>query len=320
MLVFDSASIPVRERHGAITDAIIGATSATFMAPARGADGLHLQLHAWQLGAVEVVDAHCSAHTLRRTGRRGADDEPTYAITCGMKGRGGHHQFDREVPVRPAGVWATDLSEPFVHHVTDTWTTTVKVPERLLGVPPDLTTAALQHLGHSPLAPLFSHHVSEVRRVAGDVNGAAAASLGTATLALARALVASVAGDDRLAREASEDILLQRVRAYVRSNLADGDLGASRIAAAHHVSVRQLYKTCARADLQLEQWIIAERLAGAHEDLARTASSGLPVAAIAHRWGFANASHFARRFRGAYGLSPREWQVLNQPGPRADDD
>jgi AraC-like DNA-binding protein len=200
-----------------------------------------------------------------------------------------------------------------VHHVTDTWTTTVKVPERLLGVPPNLATPALQHLGNSPLAPLFTHHVAEVRRVAGHINGPAAASLGTATLALARALVASVSTDDRLAREASEDILLQRVKAYVRSHLANGDLAPHTIAAATHVSVRQLYKTCANADLHLEQWIITERLAGAHEDLARTSSPALPVAVIAHRWGFTNASHFARRFRAAYGLSPREWQALNQP-------
>jgi AraC-like DNA-binding protein len=34
----------------------------------------------------------------------------------------------------------------------------------------------------------------------------------------------------------------------------------------------------------------------------------LPIAATARACGFADASHFARRFRGAYGLSPREWQ------------
>lgn len=314
VLVFDSASVPVRERYGAITDAITGAASATFMAPSRGGDALHLRLHAWQLGGVEVVDAQCSAHTLRRTARASDSDEPTYLITCGLKGRGAHHQLDREVPVRPSGVWATDGTQPYVHHVTDTWTTTAKVPARLLGVHPSLATPALPHLGASPLAPLFHHHMTQVRQVASHVDGLAAASLGSATLALARALVASVCGHDRLGREAVDDILLLRVKAYVRAHLTDVDLDPHTIAAANHVSIRQLYKVCAQADLQLEQWIINERLASAHEELARTTSALVPIATIAHRWGFSNASHFARRFRQTYGLSPRQWQMLNRPG------
>ena len=200
MLVFDSAALPVRERYGVITDTITTAASATFMAPTRGGESLHLRMHAWELGGVEVVDTQCSAHTLRRTGRQSSDDEPTYAITCGLRGRGAHQQLDREMQVRPATVWATDLSQPYVHHVTDTWTTTAKVPSRLLGIPPSVVTPALHHIGASPLAPLFSHHMAEVRQIAGDVNDVAAASLGTARLALARALVASVSGRDGSAR------------------------------------------------------------------------------------------------------------------------
>lgn len=312
MLVFDSAALPTRERYGAIHDAITSAASATFMAPARGSESVHLRMHAWELGGgVEVIDARCSAHTLRRTGR--ADDaESAYLITCGLKGRGAHHQLDREIPVRPSGIWGTDLTQPYVHHVTDTWTTTAKVPRDLLGVPPSLATPALARLGASPLAPLFNRHLAEVREVAGDVSGIAASSLGTATIALARALVASVTEDDRLGRETMGDILLLQVKEFVRAHLTDRDLSPHTIATANHVSVRHLYKTCAQADLHLEQWIISERLAGAHEELARAATTRVPIAAVARRWGFSSTSHFARRFREAYGQSPGEWQALHR--------
>jgi AraC-like DNA-binding protein len=37
----------------------------------------------------------------------------------------------------------------------------------------------------------------------------------------------------------------------------------------------------------------------------------MTIAAVARRWGFADATHFARRFRDAYGLSPREWRQLH---------
>ena len=315
MLVFDSASVPIRDRHNAIVDSITGAAAATFMTPERTDENLHLRMHVWDLGGVEVVDARCSAHTMRRSPRQAAgDDEPVLAITCAHRGRGVHRQLDHEIKVQPAAIWATNFAQPYVHQVTDTWTTTAKVPLRLLGVPDDLVGPALEHVGRSPLSPLFSHHMAHVRRVAHDLNDGAAASLGTATLALARALFISVMGDDKLGREALDDILLLRVKAHIREHLADADLGPTTIAAAAHVSVRQLYKACAQADLQLEQWIIAQRLERVHEELARTTPTPFPISKLAQQWGFASASHFARRFRGAYGMSPRDWQALNRQG------
>ena len=38
MLVFDSASVPVRERHGAIVDSITSAAAASFMTADGGAN------------------------------------------------------------------------------------------------------------------------------------------------------------------------------------------------------------------------------------------------------------------------------------------
>jgi AraC-like DNA-binding protein len=145
-----------------------------------------------------------------------------------------------------------------------------------------------------------------------QVDRAAALALGTATLSLARALVASVAPESGAGRAAWQDALLLRVKAFARQHLGDPGLDARTIAAAHHVSLRQLYKTCAKADLRLEQWIIAERLGHAAEDLARSSPADLSIGEVAHRWGFATASHFATRFRSAYGVSPREWQAVNQ--------
>ena len=274
-------------------------------------------MHRWDLGGVEVFDAKCSEHTLRRSPRHSGvqGEEGVVAITCGVRGRGVHRQADREMTVQPSGVWATDLSAAYDHRVTDTWTTTAKIPFRVLGVPRDLVDPLLQRIGGSPLAPVFGRHMADVRRVADDLDESAALSLGTATVALARALVTSVSGDDDLRRGSLEDVLLLRVKAYVRDHLGDARLDPARIAAAHHVSVRQLYRTCAGAGIQLEQWIIERRLERAHEDLARATPSAVTLAALAQRWGFASPSHFARRFRETYGMSPREWQALNRNGP-----
>jgi AraC-like DNA-binding protein len=46
----------------------------------------------------------------------------------------------------------------------------------------------------------------------------------------------------------------------------------------------------------------------ARTDLTGTASRHRTIAAIARSWGFTSPSHFATRFRAAYGISPRDYQ------------
>jgi AraC-like DNA-binding protein len=221
-----------------------------------------------------------------------------------------HSQPIHEVLVRPSVVWATDLTVPYKHRISDTRTLTARISHELLGMKVDAVRPGLRNLHRSPVAPLYTRHITDVCQVADDVDGAVALSLGTATLALARALVASVSPQSAARRDALEDVLLLRVKAFVGAHLADPDLDASAIAAAHFVSVRHLYKVCAAGGLRLEQWIIEQRLARAGEDLAR--SPNLSIGEAARRWGFTSAAHFATRFRKTYGVSPREWQALNR--------
>ncbi|WP_443217637.1 helix-turn-helix domain-containing protein [Saccharothrix sp. CCNWYY140] len=58
----------------------------------------------------------------------------------------------------------------------------------------------------------------------------------------------------------------------------------------------------------MEQWIISERLRGAREDLIRRTDRSRTIATIARRWGFGDPTHFTRRFRAAYGITPSEWR------------
>jgi AraC-like DNA-binding protein len=83
------------------------------------------------------------------------------------------------------------------------------------------------------------------------------------------------------------------------------------------VSLRHLYKVCAQADISLEQWIINERLHHAWHDLRRPENRHRPVAVMAHRWGFRDPTHFARRFKARYGISPGELRRSSQEAPEA---
>jgi AraC-like DNA-binding protein len=112
--------------------------------------------------------------------------------------------------------------------------------------------------------------------------------------------------------------LARRVRHFVNENIADRTLSPERIAAHHRVSVRYLHKVFADEGITLSRWIRRRRLEECRRELARPAGDAPAVsfAAIARRWGFANAAHFSRSFRVEYGMTPGEWHRIRTAADR----
>src|SRR6185437_1496624 len=102
--------------------------------------------------------------------------------------------------------------------------------------------------------------------------------------------------------------LVTVIKDYIVQHLTDPDLGAERIARAMFISPRQLYKLWETEPRPLGQWILERRLEAARDELTSLRGRHRTIAAIAMRWGFADSTHFSRRFRQAYGMSPREWR------------
>lgn len=103
--------------------------------------------------------------------------------------------------------------------------------------------------------------------------------------------------------------MLARIRTYIELHLTDPGLSPESIAQAHHISVRYLHRLFQSEGTTVSQLIRLRRLEACRYELGRAPERRLAVAAVAHRWGFASASHFSRVFRAAYGMSPSEWQA-----------
>ncbi|MFI8910559.1 helix-turn-helix domain-containing protein [Streptomyces sp. NPDC053513] len=103
--------------------------------------------------------------------------------------------------------------------------------------------------------------------------------------------------------------MLSRIRAHIEEHLRDPDLSPDSIARAHHISVRYLQKLFQNDGSTVSQWVRQRRLESCRFELGRS-HRRITMAAMAHRWGFSSPSHFSRTFRGAYGMSPSEWQAL----------
>ena len=99
-----------------------------------------------------------------------------------------------------------------------------------------------------------------------------------------------------------------RLVEYMRSQLGDPRLSPARIAAEHHISVRQLYKVLAADGIGPGEWSRRQRLERCRRELADPLTGTDPIGTVARRWGFTDPSGFGRSFRAAYGLTPSQWR------------
>lgn len=306
MLVLDSSDAPDAERAELVTSRMCEASAATVtLAPH---EDLYARMELWQLGRLHLFRSASSGMSMSRTVRQSRRDEaPIVALAVQEESVARHEQFGQQRLVGPGRLMMVDLAAPFAF----SWATrgasrALQVPVDALGLSADDLRAASSRLDASPLAGLVSRHIvdlfGEADRLAG---GEQAAAIGTASIDLVRALLSSALPQERADRAVGPETLLARVHEYVRQNLRDPDLGPDMIAAVHNISRRRLFDLFAQANTSLEQSIISRRLEAAHDELAR-GGRHKSIAAVAHECGFRDAAHFTRRFREAFGMTPRE--------------
>jgi AraC-like DNA-binding protein len=310
-VLLDTSALPPDQRVEAVREAFTRATVPTRVQLEVPPGGVRARMKLAQFGAGQVFTSTGTGLRLTRLPHHLSGDPPRLvAIAVQARGTGLLSQAGR-VALVPAGeMMITDLTSTYDFAWRgDGGSQAYQVDVAELGLPVELVRAAAGRLPVSPLYDLVRDHLRhlfrDAERLAADP---AAAQLGVATTELVRALLLSAADDGRERRAALAGTLLDRVLQHARAHLTEPDLDAARLAAVHHVSVRQLYTLCARAGLSLEQWLIAERLEAARRVLARPVPHPPTIAAVAARCGFTDAGHFARRFRAAYGMSPREWR------------
>lgn len=196
------------------------------------------------------------------------------------------------------------------------------IPAADLGLPSDVIRRATRVPPSGPVHSLLQEHLDRLFRDADKISQLGdAAMVGRATIELVRALVSST-GRDPGSGEVWDQALETRLVTYIEQHLKDPGLRAEELARVHRISMRQLYKLWSSRETSLTQWIIHKRLEGAHGDLCAADGSGATVEAVARRWGFTNVTHFSRRFREVYCMSPREWQRVSCriPRPRSSSD
>jgi AraC-like DNA-binding protein len=275
---------------------------------------LRAQIRTGQVGTVQVTKVSAPPLKAFRTAKLIRVSDPAlFKLEVPVRGRTVFAQGEREAALDPGDFTLLDLSRPcqLVDRGEGHGNVAVKFPHAALPLPHDelAQLTAVPISGRGGLGAAISSLARHMARHLDDHEQTEGARLATALIDL---LVVALA--ERLNRSATvapatwRRALLESVQASIDQRLADPALSPSAIAAAHHISLRYLYKLFETQQTSVAGWIRERRLERCRRDLADPALADWSVTAIALRWGLTDPAHFSRAFRGAYGLSPTEFR------------
>ncbi|WP_413758749.1 helix-turn-helix domain-containing protein [Streptomyces sp. MMBL 11-3] len=318
--VLDTASMAPQDREEVVRHAVWESVVAVDIDHPLPAEDISVRIGLGAVGPLRICSARATAVTVRRTERLARkDEEPLVFLGLQVTGTSLVVQNGRECLLGPGDFAVYESVSPYTllfdegvdHHFFRFPRAALALPERLLR---DVSAVTLG--SGNPVARLASTYFSHLAASEELQRGVHADAVVEPSVDLLRAVLTSQHGDSARARAPLEATLGLRITQYIRAHLADTDLSAARIAAAHGISVRHLYSVLSRSGIGLGDWIRARRLAECRRELAGPNGRLRTVAAIGRSWGFVDATHFSKVFKQAYGVSPRVWRDQNHRSDR----
>ncbi|GCD88652.1 helix-turn-helix domain-containing protein [Nocardioides sp. LS1] len=292
-------------------DAYRNAVSRTFVPllaePSRAVDAFSCRLRSSEMGLLQVSEVEATAHVVRRD----AGDDPGYLkLGVQLAGSAILRQDGRSTTLVAGDFALYDTARPYELEFHDEYTMLVLMFRRsLLRIPTaELRTRTARTLRSVDGAgALLSPLLDGVARECRDGAPAGGGHVCDAVLSLLAASLAAPAAyeprsGDRLVT------LRESAKAYIEQHLGESSLDVTRVAQAHHVSVRYLQKAFAEEAANVAGYIRLRRLERCSVDLADLAQPR-SAAAIGARWGFVDAGHFSRVFRTHFGVPPGEYRA-----------
>ncbi|PXY18898.1 helix-turn-helix domain-containing protein [Prauserella muralis] len=302
-------------------DAFAWTVSQAFV-PLETADaraGFRGRVHGGSVGPLHVCEVAADAHTVQRTPRTIRVFDPGYLkVGLQLHGRGLVMQDDRLASLGPGEFALYDTTRPYRLRFDEPYRVLVlMLPRQLLRLSDsDLARITAQPLGgHSGLGAVAVPLLRQLAAGFEEYERAVTTHLAEAAVELLAAVFVAQVDDSRSSRPSTKHwVLRARIAAFVEANLPDPGLDVPSIAAAHHISVRQLQKIFESEQTTASAWIRERRLERCRRDLADPRLAHLPVAAIGARSGLRDSAHFIRTFKTRYGVTPGAFRRERQVG------
>jgi AraC-like DNA-binding protein len=312
---FDTQAIPVADREETVRLTVSRTLAPLEIDYPDDHGPLTTNLAISDLSDFTVWSVASSAVKVRYKAVPGDELEPSLFLGLQQTGSCMVAQRDREITLRPGDLAVWDSTDPFdLADARGISQHKFRIPLVRLALPIDV----VRHISTTRLCP--GHPIAEMaldyfhrlatRHGAFDRTGGDVVS--RPGIDLLRAVITTHLDDIDGEKETRRATLFMRIMNYLEQHVREPDLDAGRVAAEHHISVRQLYRVLATEGVSLGDWIRTRRLEGTHRELAAAGPQD-SISAIARRWGFTDASSFARMFRTAYGMSPSDRRAQARP-------
>ena len=274
------------------------------------ADSFHGRLRSRALDGVCVVEVNSTDHQVRRTPLQLNSSERYFKLSLQLSGTGLLMQGNREAVLSPGDMALYDTDRPYTLAFEDSARSMVVMfPYEAIPLPPDYVKqlSAVRLKAGTGMSAAVGPFIQGLAGNMGMLAGPGGSRLIGNVLDLVTTMLHSeldlAAGDMR-----PQSLLVTSVREYIEANLGNSDLSPATIAAAHFISTRHLHNLFHETGVTVATSIRLQRLERIRRELRDPLKAGVPITAIASRWGFPDAAHFSRTFRDAYGRSPSVWR------------
>jgi AraC-like DNA-binding protein len=290
---------------------LVAESFVPLMAETADAEGFHGQLRSRVLDRMSIVEVTATSHEVHRTPALIARAHERYfKLNLQLEGTGLLIQDNREAVLRQGDLAIYDTNRPYTLAFEDTTRIMVVMfPCDALALPTEYVgqLAAVRMAGDGGLSGIVGQFIRQLSENLDMLNGPSGSRLAANALDLVSTMLHAEMDilPDRMKPQA---LLAVAVREYIDANLSDPLLSPASIAAAHFISTRHLHNVFHESGTTVASWIRTQRLEGARRDLRDPLHAGLPVGAVAARWGFLDAAHFSRTFRDAFGVPPSDWR------------
>ena len=274
-------------------------------------------IHHAPLDQLEV--AHVESDGLRESTRRArgiAHGEDNVFFLCAqLAGTSIMSQDGRDAAMRPGDFMLMDAQRTSTNLFPAPYgLLIIKVPHRAmkarLASSSQLTACTIS--GATGIGGLTSEFIRMIPKRIDDLTPTARAQIGEQVLDLVAIALAEQGARDRPALSSARATALLRLRMEIERRLPDPALDPETAAGVAGISVRYANALLAEEGLSLERLIVSRRLERCRRALEDPAQAHRSIGEIAYAWGFSDQSHFTRRFKAAFGSTPRDYRAAHQ--------
>jgi AraC-like DNA-binding protein len=269
-------------------------------------------LYAERLDSIVLSRCDCGPCHVTRTRQDVARDDIDDLILCvRLSGRSVFKQGDREVVVDPGTVLLQDCGRPMeVEFLELSKSIFVNVPRAALQARMGGAAFSGTVSTKVPIAGLAAEFLTQLAARAGMLDEAVRRRLSEQALDLIALAMSSANGTPALSSPRSSALL--RLKMTIEARLSDPNLKPASAAAAAGIGVRYANDLLAEENFSLERYILHRRLERCSIALGDPLQAHRMVGEIAFSWGFSDHSHFTRRFRDAFGMTPGDYRRQHQ--------